>query len=589
MVNVGGLPVDDTTNTKMKEIHAYMSKLNVDVIGLSECNISWKNLPVQQCLQEQTRGWWESLQINSAYYESFGGRAKSQAGGVSLWSINKGAHRVMEGGKDPSGLGRWAWTRYRGRQGINLRVVVAYRPVLNTTGPLSVWNQQKAFFESADEDRCPRTMFSEDLCKAVKEWMEAGDQIVVGMDANEDVRRCSLSQSLRAMGLEEVIIKQHGQNGPATYARGSCPIDGLFVSRTLQGCRCGYDAMVWDHRLLWIDIPVAIAFGNFIPPAVAIKSRRLKLNDPRIVSRYQELYRGFLKENLLVEAAQELDKVAFYPSSWLMKRRYDQIDEMRTKGMMFADKNCRRVCMGAKQWTPDYQRLRENVALWRLVVKKLSGGSVHSRFLTRLMKSCGRMDALSVSLEEAMENRASAHRLEKAAASKSITNRKTWLQSLCDAKAEAGNVSAEKVLANFIRVEDQRRNARIIRAANGKLRSGGVTQVIAKDLTGTPRELSIREDIEKALCEENARRFNQACSCNQEIVSYCTVGIFFVPNLVGEGSQETVPTCPLVTVEIGIPTELSSLEKFDPVSPMIRRATVSRGGNAVVACVCCTQ
>ena len=72
--------------------------------------------------------------------------------------------------------------------------------------------------------------------------------------------------------------------------------------------------------------------------------------------------------------------------------------------------------MGAKQWTPDYQRLRENVALWRLVVKKLSGGSVQSKFLKRLMKSCNRTDALLVSFEEALENRAAAHRHEKAAA-----------------------------------------------------------------------------------------------------------------------------------------------------------------------------
>ena len=72
MVNVGGLPVDDTSNTKMKEIHLYVSKLNVDVIGLSECNVSWRNLPVQDRLQERTRGWWESIQINSAYYETFG-------------------------------------------------------------------------------------------------------------------------------------------------------------------------------------------------------------------------------------------------------------------------------------------------------------------------------------------------------------------------------------------------------------------------------------------------------------------------------------------------------------------------------------
>lgn len=124
MVNIGGVPVEDQTNNKMKEMRTYFSKIGADVVGLSECNVSWRNLPVQLRLHERTRGWWESLHLNTAYFEVFEGRNRSQAGGVSLWSINKGAHRVMASGSDPSGLGRWAWTKYRGREGISLRVVV---------------------------------------------------------------------------------------------------------------------------------------------------------------------------------------------------------------------------------------------------------------------------------------------------------------------------------------------------------------------------------------------------------------------------------------------------------------------------------
>jgi len=76
----------------------------------------------------------------------------------------------MECGKDPRGLGRWAWTRYRGQQGVNIQVVLAYWPVLNKSGSLSVWNQQKSFFEGIKEDRCPRELFIEDLCRGVSQW-----------------------------------------------------------------------------------------------------------------------------------------------------------------------------------------------------------------------------------------------------------------------------------------------------------------------------------------------------------------------------------------------------------------------------------
>ena len=185
---MGGLPVDDDRkNPKMQEVRSYITHLKLDVVGLTECNAMWKNIPVHCRLQERTRGWWETLHINSAYFAECPTSARLIAGGVSLWSINKGAHRVMEQGQDPRGLGRWSWTKYRGQQGICLRVVVAYRPVLNKTGALSVWNQQKAFFESINEDRCPREMFVQDICQAITQWVEEGDQIVLGVDANEDI------------------------------------------------------------------------------------------------------------------------------------------------------------------------------------------------------------------------------------------------------------------------------------------------------------------------------------------------------------------------------------------------------------------
>ena len=130
VLNVGGLMAEGY-GAKMQELRTYFTKLRLDAVGITECNVHWKMLPVQKCLPERTRGWWECLQITTAYYEDYPVVARHQAGGVSLWSINKGAHRVMECGKDPRGLGRWVWTRYRGRSGVNVRFVTAYRPVLN--------------------------------------------------------------------------------------------------------------------------------------------------------------------------------------------------------------------------------------------------------------------------------------------------------------------------------------------------------------------------------------------------------------------------------------------------------------------------
>jgi hypothetical protein len=96
--------------------------------------------------------------MTTAYYKSYPGATKQQYGGVSLWSTGQAAHRIKDSGidlatgEDRFGLGRWAWTRYAGRNGVSLRVIAAYRPVLNKRGPMSVWNQQKVYWQSHNVD-----------------------------------------------------------------------------------------------------------------------------------------------------------------------------------------------------------------------------------------------------------------------------------------------------------------------------------------------------------------------------------------------------------------------------------------------------
>jgi hypothetical protein len=337
MINIGGFPVDQQS-AKAEELWMYIANCHLDVIGLTECNAHWKMIPIQYSIAEQTRGWWESMQINTAYYSEYKSLVKHQAGGVTLWGMNEGAHRVMDSGRDCRGLGRWAWTRYRGRNNMSLRVVTVYRPVLNRTGVLSVWNQQKSYFKSIKEDRCPREMFIHDLLSEVATWLETGDQLVVGGDINDDVRSCLCSQRLTDIGLTEILTHTHGLDGPSTYNRGSTPINGIYVTPTQRGIRCGYDKFVWDHRLLWIEIPLTVAFGHNLPPIVRATGRRLKCEDPRIVAKYVTWIEHFD----LLEAAKRLQEQVGRISEERMKSEYDQLDKIRFEAMMFAYKHCRK-------------------------------------------------------------------------------------------------------------------------------------------------------------------------------------------------------------------------------------------------------
>ena len=69
------------------------------------------------------------------------------------------------------------------------------------------------------------------LYQGSKEWMTAGDQIVLALDVNDDVRFNPIRAKMQAIGLHEIITMTHDPDkaiAPRTYERGSRPIDGIF-------------------------------------------------------------------------------------------------------------------------------------------------------------------------------------------------------------------------------------------------------------------------------------------------------------------------------------------------------------------------
>ena len=515
LLNPNGLPVKGT-DIKNKILRDYINQTQLDSVCLSECNIHWKQLPIDQRLHERTLGWWECLHTNTAYYDTYKTSATQQAGGVSLWSIDKGAHRVMEHGRDSRGLGRWVWTRYRGKQGINLRVVTGYRPVLNKTGEQSVWNQQRSYFDDHDDDRCPREIFIDDLVLEAKQWLEAGDQLVIALDVNDDVRDTregTFTRKMNQLGLVESISDQYGHDGPATYKNGSNPIDGIYVSRTLRGLKCGYLPFhpSFDHRLGWIEIPMIIAFGDNIPQIVKSSARRLKCEDPRIVQKYLDRLATNLDRHNLFTRAEALQSTVQFPCSPADIKEYDAMDKLRTWSILDADHHCRKLRMGEVPWSPQYQKARNCTELWRLVVKKKEGfGKVSSRYLARKAKQARITNYLRIDLPYAKARLAAAYRAEKSLKKKAESDRSTWIESLCEARAAVGNTSKEQELKNRMTREKQRKDARIIQRVNGNMRSGSLTSVVAPNNEGDWVEVTKKEEMEKALLQENCRRFNQA-------------------------------------------------------------------------------
>ena len=169
--NVGTMPEDssleETTDNKNYQLIEFVNKYQVDVLGVTETNRPWTNLDSGQRLRERFRGVFETLRAADAFnVHGLANAGTFRYGGASLLSFDQAAHRAIDRPEtDPTGLGRWVSQRCQGRGGATTRIYVGYRPVKNRTGPGTVWQQHRTYFDDQDNDRCPTEAFLEDLWK----------------------------------------------------------------------------------------------------------------------------------------------------------------------------------------------------------------------------------------------------------------------------------------------------------------------------------------------------------------------------------------------------------------------------------------
>ncbi len=135
---------------------------------------------------------------------------------------------MINKGSDKSRLGQWTWTRYRGHNNQTLRIIVGYRPN-PPAGPFTVYAQQRTYFVSQNDNRCPRAAFLQDLGQEIKYFKEEGDHIILLLDGNSDMKDSDLVKALQAIQKKEVILRKHGLSGTSTFKRNmtNTSIDGI--------------------------------------------------------------------------------------------------------------------------------------------------------------------------------------------------------------------------------------------------------------------------------------------------------------------------------------------------------------------------
>ncbi len=137
---------------------------------------------------------------------------KYQEGGTAVLSYGNLQQQFDSevSGRNDLGLGCWTYMRFVGDDRIVTRVICGYSPCANKKKDSSTVYQQHHhhLINKLKDDTCPRARFWEDLLCQMKQWRKDGDQLILCLDANENIYRGELGRrltKLNGLGMKQVV------------------------------------------------------------------------------------------------------------------------------------------------------------------------------------------------------------------------------------------------------------------------------------------------------------------------------------------------------------------------------------------------
>jgi hypothetical protein len=323
---------------KSKVIFRTMQKHGADALLGQETGRNWRNMPQdeqwrERCIEAKLFRPAASL-IAYNTNEATALQTNKQFGGVVLTTVNDLTARLSSSDKDDTNLGRWTSMLFEGSNDHKTRLVTAYRPCKG--GEIgSVYSQHQRYFRAKGEFTCPRKLFITHFSKQLKKWHDAGERIIVHLDANENLLNDEgdMSKMFETNGMYNPIFALHRTTKgtpPATQNRNTngANIDGFYVSHGMEVIRGGYFAHgegIWStHTTQFIDVSKSSLLGKNPPDLNRVFPTRLDPTDPRSRDKYNELAnKGFAPHDFHNQVADMRKMVATY-----VKDRGVNLDEI---------------------------------------------------------------------------------------------------------------------------------------------------------------------------------------------------------------------------------------------------------------------
>jgi hypothetical protein len=222
--------------------------------------------------------------------------------------------------------------------------------------------------------------------------------------------------------------------------------------------------------------------------------------------RYTGLLESFLTEHQILPRLEQLQQSMSTSPSAADIEEYNLIDAIRTKGILLADKKCRKLRMGQVPLSPRLVVLWHKIKAWQLVLRKCRGAKIDSKYSTDIA------DISLITEDDASENLKAVRHNYKQVKRDAASIRSSWLEEVATARSSEGNLSIAQKIRNLTSRERQQQDARTIRNSLSISNRKALCSIEVPANDGSWVELSEHADIERALHAELASQFNQAAT-----------------------------------------------------------------------------
>ena len=278
--NVNNMSHSIVRQRKIGEIQQAIDYWDVQGIGLSEVGIDFRKLGPNHQMYSWFRANREMYKTSTAHNTNDPPISTSQPGGIGLIACKELKQYIKSSSGDSRKLGRWNSWIISCNPEHRTRMVVGYQVAKSTNKNAhnTIFLQHRRYSQHKGINLSPRELFQRDLITSVRTWRREGERLIIFVDFNEHALTGKLPRLLQAEGLVEATNSRWGTGEPATFCRGSTPIDGVYTTPDLEVTAImmlPFNESIGDHRTTIVDISTRSAVGEQQYKIVRPEARRL--------------------------------------------------------------------------------------------------------------------------------------------------------------------------------------------------------------------------------------------------------------------------------------------------------------------------